>query len=106
MRGLGLVWACDPAWWFVYTGRWTVHQRDQMTAPPFNPYTTLSLHHKPTLHQPHQPPPTPPVPSFTVKLYALLFLLVVVLSELEWTKLVRENAITHNWIVRGAFYVL
>lgn len=76
---------------------WWSHQSPAPEKTPHHPQS-------PSFH-PH-PNHTKTVPSFTVKLYALLFLLVVVLSELEWTKLVRENAITHNWIVRGAFYVL
>lgn len=45
------------------------------------------------------------VPGFTVRLYCLFFLLVIILSELEWTKPVKESAITTSWFWRGAFQV-
>ncbi|EKU23232.1 hypothetical protein NGA_0712000 [Nannochloropsis gaditana CCMP526] len=45
------------------------------------------------------------LPGFTVRLYCLFFLLVIVLSEIEWSKPVRDSAITTSWFWRGAFQV-
>ncbi len=45
------------------------------------------------------------VPGFTVRLYCLFFLLIIIFSELEWSKPVRDSAITTSWFWRGAFQV-
>ena len=45
------------------------------------------------------------LPGFTVRLYCLGFLIVIILSELEWTHHVRESPLVRSWFWRGATYV-
>ncbi|GAB5033905.1 golgi apparatus membrane protein tvp15 [Nannochloropsis oceanica] len=45
------------------------------------------------------------VPSITVRLYCLFFLVIIILSELEWSKPVRDSAITTSWFWRGVFQI-
>ncbi len=45
------------------------------------------------------------VPSITVRLYCLFFLVIIILSELEWSKPVRDSVITTSWFWRGVFQV-
>jgi hypothetical protein len=45
------------------------------------------------------------IPGFTVRLYCLFFLLIIIFSELEWSKPVRDSAITTSWFWRGAFQI-
>jgi len=43
--------------------------------------------------------------EYTLRAYIIVFCILVILVELEWTKFVRESRLLSNWITRGLIYV-
>jgi hypothetical protein len=42
--------------------------------------------------------------QYILRVYAILLCALVILNELEWTKLTRELTILHWWVTRGMAY--
>ena len=44
--------------------------------------------------------------QYVVHVYVLLLCFLALLTELEWTSMVTDSKILHNWVTRGMFYAL
>ncbi len=44
--------------------------------------------------------------QYVVHIYVLLLCFLALLTELEWTSMVTDSKILHNWVTRGIFYAL
>lgn len=42
--------------------------------------------------------------QYVLRIYVILLCVLVILNELEWTKLTRDSTILSWWVTRGAFY--
>ncbi len=49
---------------------------------------------------------TLPYESTAIHCYAVLFFILVVCSEMDWTRLFKDLQVLHNWVARGVWYGL
>lgn len=40
-----------------------------------------------------------------LQLYIVIFSVIIILNEMEWTALVRNSLVSYSWIARGLFYI-